>query len=371
VTQRSPIPTTVDGSCRDVKATLLTDGRAARGGMHMRERRRWRLLSFVAALVIIVGQASQSIGQVASVRPALGALIDIGQRRMHLYCTGSASPTVILESGASSFALDWALVQADVARTTRVCSYDRAGYAWSDPTQAGEAPQQVVRDLRTLLDAAHERPPFVLVGASMGGIYVRMFQLQYPSDVSGMVFIDPSHEDRLFVDVEGKTIPIWARTVEQVRASLPPRSAWPALLARLSPRSPQTGSPFDRLPRDLYEARVEFEKRLIASGMAITYDQFVDTEVGRQSAFVALHEQAAAVPHPLGNRPVVVLTRSAGASQGLIDVHAALAMQSTNSRHTVVAGAGHEIHLYAPAAVIQAVKDVVEASRRSSSLPVR
>ena len=325
----------------------------------------------IAALAVMPVPARHLAAQVAGVRPPLGTLVDIGQRRMHLSCVGTGSPTVILESGASSFALDWALVQPAIGRTTRVCAYDRAGYGWSDPGTSGEAAEQVVRDLRALLGAARESPPFVLVGASMGGIYVRMFHLRHPAEVAGLVFVDASHEDRLFVEVAGQTVPVWGRTVDQVRASLPPRSAWDVVLAQMSSRSPQTGSPFDRLPRDLYDARIEFDTRLIARRRAITYDEFVETEIGRQTAFVTLHEQSAAVTHPFGDRPVVVLTRGVGGSQGLIDVHAALARQSTNSRHTVVAGSGHEIHLFAPAAVIEAIQDVVEASRRRTRLPVR
>jgi pimeloyl-ACP methyl ester carboxylesterase len=275
---------------------------------------------------------------------------------------------VVIESGASSFALDWALVQPAVAKSTRVCAYDRAGYGWSDPTPHGESPDIVAADLRALLDSARERPPYVLVGASMGGIYARIFEKHYPSDVVGMVFVDPSHEDRLFVQVAGNVMTIWERTVDQVRASLAPPSAWPAILSRMPSREPQQGAPFDRLPKDLYETRIEFDRRLIARARDMTYDQYMETEVGRQSAFVALHEWTTKDAHPLGNRPVVVLTRGTEFSQERVNVHASLAAQSTNSRQTTVADAGHEIHLFAPQVVIQAILDVVEASRRGSRL---
>jgi pimeloyl-ACP methyl ester carboxylesterase len=199
-----------------------------------------------------------------------------------------------------------------------------------------------------------------------------MFGLLHPSDVAGMVFVDPSHEDRLFVDVDGKTVPIWARSVDEIRAALPPASAWDAVRAIISrpTRDPQTGAPFDRLPRDLYDARVEFDRRLIHSGAPTTYDQYVEQEIGRQSAYVVLHERATIAERAFGDRPVIVLTRGS-ANEELNKVHAVLAAESTNSRHTVVAGAGHEIHLFAPGAVIQAVQDVVEASRRGSRLPPR
>ena len=324
------------------------------------------------ALTIVVFHALPVLSQMDGIRPPLGTLFDVGQRRMHLHCTGSGSPVVVLEAGASSFALDWALVQPALARTTRVCSYDRAGLGWSDPTTRGDTPENIVRDLRALLQVARERGPFMLVGASKGGIYTRMFELLHPSDVAGMVFVDPSHEDRLFVDVGGKTVPIWARSIDHIRAALPPDSAWDAVRAIISrpTRDSQTGAPFDRLPRDLYDARVQFDRRLIYSGSPTTYEQYVEQEIGRQSAYIVLHERATRTGRAFNDRPVIVLTRGS-ADEGLITVHAALAAESTNSRHTVVVGAGHEIHLFAPDAVIQAVQDVVEASRRGSRLPAR
>lgn len=328
-------------------------------------------LSALALTALFLG-VSPLAGQADGFRAPLGVLVDVGQRSMHLHCTGSGSPVVVLEAGASSFALDWALVQPTVAPISRVCSYDRSGHGWSDPTTRGDTPENVVRDLRALLQSAGEQPPFILVGASRGGIYIRMFELLHPDEVSGMVFVDPSHEDRLFVEVDGQMMPIWARSVDDIRAALPPPSAWEAVFAIISgsTRDAQTGSPFNALPRDLYEARLGFDRHLIQNGHPMTYDQFVEQEVGRQAAYVALHERATSTDRPLGDRPVVVLTRG-DASEELITVHAALAAYSTNSRHSVVAGAGHEIHLYAPTVVSQAIQDVVDASRRDSGLPIR
>jgi hypothetical protein len=115
---------------------------------------------------------------------------------------------------------------------------------------------------------------------------------------------------------------------------------------------------------------VEFDRRLIHSATPTTYAQYVEQEIGRQSAYIVLHERATSTERALGDRPAIVLTRGS-ASEGLITVHAALAAESTNSRHTVVAGAGHEIHLFAPSVVIQAIQDVVEAIRRGSRLSGR
>jgi pimeloyl-ACP methyl ester carboxylesterase len=126
-----------------------------------------------AALLTIVPVLAQQ----ADIGSPPGRLIDVGGRRLHLNCSGSGSPTVVLEAGASSFAIDWSLVQPDIARTQRVCSYDRASSGWSDARPDVETPIKIVVDLNTALAAAGEKPPFVLVGASAGGLYVRLYQL--------------------------------------------------------------------------------------------------------------------------------------------------------------------------------------------------
>lgn len=117
-------------------------------------------------------------------------MVDIGGRRLHLLCSGQGAPTVILEAGASSFAVDWTLVQREVAKSHRVCSYDRAGMGWSDPLPA-DAIATETADLHAVLTAAKERGPYVLVGASRGGLLIRNYLAQHPADVVGLVFVAP------------------------------------------------------------------------------------------------------------------------------------------------------------------------------------
>ena len=111
-------------------------------------------------------------------------------------------------------------MQPEIAKTNRVCSYDRARMGWSDPGPLDSA-ANIVQDLKTLLRAVNEKGPYVLVGASMGGIYVRVFQMRHPEDVVGMVLVDPTHELRLFTTIEGKAVPIASVTAEQYRTVLP------------------------------------------------------------------------------------------------------------------------------------------------------
>jgi pimeloyl-ACP methyl ester carboxylesterase len=286
-----------------------------------------------------------------------GRLVDIGGRKLHIHCTGSGAPTVILEAGASSFSIDWSLVQPEIAKTNRVCSYDRARMGWSDPGPLDTA-ANIVRDLRSLLQVANEKGPYVLVGASMGGIYVRVFQNRHPNDVVAMVLVDPTHELRLFTMLEGKPVPIASITPEQYRAVLPQGEV------TIPRRQEQTGEPFKRLPENLYRTRVELDKRLIDSYPASVGAEVVAQRAEAERATLAeLYQARRKAPHALGSLPLVILTRGVDTDKERIAAYDELAKMSTRSRHTVVADAGHEIHLFQPAAVVEAIREVIARAR--------
>jgi pimeloyl-ACP methyl ester carboxylesterase len=118
-------------------------------------------------------------------------LVDIGGRRLNLYCTGSGSPTVILDTDSDDPALEWRYVQRDVAKRTRVCSYDAAGLGFSDPAPGPRDANAFVNDLHTLLMRAHIAPPYVLTGFSLSGLFDRLYADRYPQQVAGMVLVDP------------------------------------------------------------------------------------------------------------------------------------------------------------------------------------
>jgi hypothetical protein len=147
--------------------------------------------------------SARIMAQRIDIGPAPGRLVDVGGRKLHLRCTGSGSPTVILEAGASAFALDWSLVQPEIARTNRVCSYDRAGSGWSDPRGEVETPARVVLDLHTALAAAGEKPPFVVLtrGQEMTpGIAENHAGLaRLATNSRHTVVSEAGHEIRLFV----------------------------------------------------------------------------------------------------------------------------------------------------------------------------
>jgi len=295
---------------------------------------------------------------------APGKLVEVDGKRLHLHCTGKGKPTIVFEAGASAFAIDFALVQPELAKRNRVCSYDRAGTGWSEGA-ADDGRERVVTTLHALLAAAREKPPYVLVGASFGGLYVRLYQARHPRDVLGLVLIDPAHEDRLFTFYGGRAVAIAELSAEQLRSTFKPG------VARLPRRSPQVGAPFDRLPPALYEERQQLDARLIASQpQSITSEQAAAGAEAGRALFAELRE-AALRGRPLGDRPLVVLTRGDERNQEREAVHASMAKLTTNFRHTVVSGAGHEIHLFEPAAVLQAVRDVLDAVKTGKPLPAR
>jgi pimeloyl-ACP methyl ester carboxylesterase len=160
----------------------------------------WTILGGAALLLVLLAAAGCLLERIAEARdrrrfPPPGRLVDIGGRRLHLACLGSApGPTVVIEQGAGSPSLTWWPVQARVANFARVCTYDRAGYLWSDPAPRGRSLADRVADLHVLLQRAELPPPYILVSHSFGGFLARLYAQAHPQEVAGMVLIDTPHE---------------------------------------------------------------------------------------------------------------------------------------------------------------------------------
>src|SRR4029077_1689731 len=125
-----------------------------------------------------------------------GRLVDVGGHKLHIWCTGSGEPTVVLENGLSggSGIVGWSVVQPEVAKFTRVCSYDRAGIGYSDPGPSPRTARRIASELAQLLDRSGIAGPVVLVGASIAGFNVRVFASDHPERAAGLVLVDASHE---------------------------------------------------------------------------------------------------------------------------------------------------------------------------------
>jgi len=272
------------------------------------QRSLYRAVTVVASvtwLLIFPVTGASSQGDSARAPQAIGALIDIGGFRLHLDCRGRGHPTVIMEAGAGDFSFDWALVQPVVSAFTRVCTYDRAGYAWSDPGPTPRTLRQLSTELRALMRAGNERGPFVLVGHSFGGLIVRTYAATYPRDVVGMLLIDATHEDNDMM-LNGKTVML--RDLSRHRpippARLGPQDRTPSG-AEGSPSSQvdKVTSPYDRLPAGSQALW------LWATGQP-AYSSARSSEFDYLAEEVALmHDVRLKRRHVLGQLPLIVLTR--------------------------------------------------------------
>jgi pimeloyl-ACP methyl ester carboxylesterase len=314
-----------------------------------------------------------TVGLMAQDAPAPpGRLVDIGGgQRMHLNCVGSGSPTVVFEGGAGDFSVIWALVQERVRGTTRACSYDRAGYAWSDPGHRPRTFAQLALELQTLLATAGERAPYVLVGQSFGGSLVRNFAERYPSDVAGMVLVDAIHEDG-YVFYGGQ--PHRIREGATGRVEPAPRIAVDSeTIARSRTDTTSTREklepPLDRMPA--------FAQRVWQWAAAQPIYRAVQPLEMEWSGEVAERMVRARQREPasLGDTPLIVLARTRGDYAGGMRIGAVclerlrraqqadLARLSRRGTLRFAPNAGHNIHLEDPAFVARAILDVVARVR--------
>jgi pimeloyl-ACP methyl ester carboxylesterase len=152
----------------------------------------WGKMAMWGLVPILAGVAYQAAVSASNTRryPAPGRLIDVGGRRLHLREMGEGGPTVILEATGFGCSVDYLFIQSEISRTTRACSYDRAGMGWSDPCDGPRSVRALVEDLRALLQRAEIGPSYVLVGGSAGGLIVELFARTYPEEVAGLVLVD-------------------------------------------------------------------------------------------------------------------------------------------------------------------------------------
>jgi pimeloyl-ACP methyl ester carboxylesterase len=287
----------------------------------------------------------------ASHYPMAGQLIDVDGHRMHLHCSGTGSPTVVLEPGAGDMASTMAWIAPAVARDARVCVYDRPGRGWSDPVDTPQDGARVADDLHTLLHNAHVPGPYVLAGHSFGGLYVLAYAARYPSDVAGMVLVDSTAP----TSPAPRTDAPAGRNDLLVRASSLVSVASRIGLGRL-----YSLSSYDTLPSP---AREEVRASISTPAtLRSVIDEYAQGSVSMQQA---------AELRTLGDTPLFVLTAGSGSSETWFANQEKLARLSTNSAHRIVEGALHEMLVAdeTPAAsTVTAIRDVVSSVRTGTPL---
>lgn len=309
----------------------------------------------VALAVSSVGGGYETVRETLDARayPAPGQLVDVGGHRLHLQCTGTGSPTVVLEPGLGATSSDLGWIAPAVARDTRVCVYDRAGRGWSDPAAGPQDAAHIAADLHALLDQAQVPGPYVLAGHSFGGLYVLSFAAQFPDQVAGLVLLD-STAPRPSTDLSdgSETTPVLAG----VAAVLPAAAHLGVgrLLAQFS---------YGTLPTD--SQRAARANASTARYLASVIDEFL--------AGSASVRQAAALTG-LDGKPLIVVTADTGHDSTWQAAQDDLARLSTNSLHRVATATTHQSLLDDEGdstAASQAIADVVASVRSSTRLAPR
>jgi pimeloyl-ACP methyl ester carboxylesterase len=278
---------------------------------------------------------------------APGRLLDIGGRRLHGYATGEGGPVVVLESGLAATSLSWRIVHNEIAKFARVISYDRAGLGWSDAAATPPTTARLVEDLRAMLRAAQEPPPYILVGHSFGGLIVRAYADRYRDEVRGLVLVDPLQseewsplsEERRRMLARGARLSRRGATLARIglvgwclRSLLAgsrwlPRAIGTAASGRGSALMGRLAREVAKMPRELWPQ--------------------VAAHWSNPKSFLAMAEQLEALPECCREM------RLAPALDGI--------------RVTILtakdAGSGHWIHLDKPQLVVDAVRELVNSER--------
>jgi len=286
--------------------------------------------------------------------PMPGQLVDIGGYRLHIYCAGQGSPTVIFDAGLGDSYMSWRKVQPQIARLTKVCSYDRAGLGYSDSSPRARTSKTIAEELHMLLRSAAIPAPYVLVGHSMGGFDVRLYANAYRGDVAGMVLVDSSHPE------QQKRLPAavndldagWVREQEFFELAMP-----------------------FGIARVLGFCGEDAEVRAAECNFHSVRESVKELKSVSESA------AQAATAGSLGDIPLAVLSSDPDRPQldlpeDLVkptneawqQMQNELAQLSSRSTHTVVKNSGHYIQLDQPGAVIEAIKKVVGQVREAQPI---
>ena len=304
--------------------------------------RRWtiRILGGLCGLIVVAALSGATCQWLATRKdmaaaPPPGHLVDIGGHRLHLWCTGNGAPAVILDTGLGGSSVDWGFVQPDVARFTRVCSYDRAGMGYSDPGPSPRTARRIASELTELLTRSGMTGPVVLVGASIAGLDVRVFASDYPDRTAGLVLVDGSHEDQVH------EVPQMARFVPLLSTIGVLRLFGVSLGQRLESLAPSV-RPFARATR------------FRAAGAQAAADEIIHV---RKSA-----EEVRSSRRKL-TIPVLVVTGGRGADENWRQLQRDQAALSERGCLIVAERSGHVVAVDQPGVVLDAIRTVVETAR--------
>ena len=297
---------------------------------------------FVIATLAATGWQWLATRRELAATPPPGRLVDVGGHRLHIWCSGEGAPVVILESGLGSSSVGWGYVQPEVARFTRVCSYDRAGMGYSDSGPSPRTARRMALELRQLLDRAGITGPVVLVGASIGGLTVRIFASEHAERAAALVLVDASHEDQHH-EVPGIApfVPFLSSVgilrLLNVTFGLDEDSLEPSV------------RPFARATR------------FRASGYRAAANEII--HVRESAAEVRASRRKLAIP-------VVVVTGGRNTDETWSNLQRDQITLSDRSCQIIARQSGHAVPVQQPQAVVDAIRATVEAARGRRDVPL-
>lgn len=259
-----------------------------------------------------------------------GRYVSVETHRLHYYCVGDGTPTVVIDGGIGSAAVEWRAIQTALSGRTRVCSYDRAGYGWSDPGPAPRSTSRVVKEMRQMLHEAKVSPPYLLVGHSFGGFNVRYFAANFPDEVLGLLLLESSHP---------------ATAMARDKNGVAGRNPFPA----------QTGD----------AKRAESDDFAVA-GYLNSRRKAIFAQMDEISSFARSAREVEAAP-ALANIPITVVARDP--ALGFPDPaeesswqrgQRELATLSPQGRFVTAEGSGHEIHANRPDVVVAEISALLD-----------
>lgn len=280
--------------------------------------------------------------------PPVGNLIDLGSHQLHIHSTGKGSPTVILDAGLSGTSLGWSLVQSKVSEFTRVVSYDRAGYAWSDESPSKRTSENIVTELHALLEKANIQGPYILVGHSFGGCNVLLYAHRYPEEVTGVVLVDSVHEEML------KNFPVSHQSLfDRIRNSSNLQWALSALgFKRLKGPSKEIQEMFNPLPEKIRRA-------YLAQMFKTNYSKTVSREMDcLEESLCQLNENKVF----LNDIPLVVISANKFSNDDerrvWCELQQKLLLKSNNSKQIIAENSDHMINHHQPEVIVEAIREI-------------
>lgn len=285
----------------------------------------------------------------------LGQRFDVGGRKLHLICAGTGTPSIIWEAGGGSSSVSSRRIQALVSEFSRVCTYDRAGYGWSDPVQGPRTFDEIATDLENLIEAAQIPEPYILVGESMGGLMARRFAVRNLDKVAAVVFLDSAEEQHTFQRIKmlhrmqaSARVSRWLAKIGLVR-----------LIVNLFPE--KVGIPHQLSVQEARELADDVSRERNFHAAELEMEAYFQTSesMRRAGGF-----------GELGDAPLVVVTHGqplkgpqAFLEKGWAEAQERLVSLSSNGKLVVAEDSGHAISLESPSLVVEILRSLVTTTR--------